>query len=376
MANLEEIAKSLNVTLSKPIEKSRSAYKRRPWLEDLDQDQIKSDVKSSYNLFKDKGSIDPLSKRGLSTGFINPVDQPLIQKGSIKGVYRPLKVSLDKLRGNPLRIVKYIFELSKFDIKKITGKMTQTEIIKKLQISRDSARTGIRFLIKNALVERMEFKPGKTGWSKYKLKESIFDEIDQAYIKGSIDPFIEKGSICSSSILNKTTTTNRPLFDWDEIDVSSLENIGLSKKHLSQLRTKNFPDVVQDSINHFSYGLQFNPKLKKYDDPLAVLISVLSKGNSWIEQNYKSSKEIALEKVLEERKKDQQRVLVLEEELIKTEFEKWYLNLKDEEKISITKGTILPNTFSKSMQEKAVKGQLFMYFKENINTKKNGITLV
>src|SRR5476649_2442949 len=98
MANLEEIAKSLNVKLTTPKlhshdEKKVIGYKRRAWLDN-------EETKGVYRPLNQKGSIDGVDQPLLSTPFINPVDQPLLKKGSIKGVYKPLLISLQNLRGN------------------------------------------------------------------------------------------------------------------------------------------------------------------------------------------------------------------------------------------------------------------------------------
>ena len=351
MANLEKVAESLSVKLelikfkqmsidSNDLEKT-VGHKRRAWLPDTK-----------------KGSIDPIYQPHLST----PFDQPLSVTGSIKGAYKPLNISLQNLRSNPLKIAQYLFELSNHDPEKITGKLTQSEIMKHLEISRDSARTGLRFLLKNTLVKRVAFQAGKAGWSKYKLKNELFEELAKTYQKGSI----QKGVINSSSNNYKNTTTYKPLLDWENIDISPLENIGFNKKHLLQLMRKNLPEIVQESINHFAYGLLYNLKTQKYADPLSVLIGVLRKGEPWVEANYKSSQEISLEKTIENKKKQKEKISALEAELLKIEFEEWYVSLTDDKKKELTKGIDKNSMFSVSAQEKIEKGYLLEYFKKNI----------
>jgi hypothetical protein len=386
MAKLNELAKSLNVELPNKLkietpDGKSSGSKRRDWLaEDINKSLDNSGSKGVYEPLKQKGSINPVDQPLLKgvyeplkqKGSINPVDQPLLKSEISKGVYRPLLITLEDLRGNPLRITQYLFELSKQEVGRVTGKVTQSEIMKMLNISKDSSKTGIRFLLKNELINRVDLKIGKSGWSKYKLKEQLFNELNQAYEKGSINPLsenrIQKGSNNSSSYINNTITTNRPLLDWDNIDIEPLANIGLTKKHLLQVKSKNAPDIVQESIYHFAYGIQFSEKTKKYEDPLSVLIGVLRKGEAWIESSYRSQQEIVLEKIIGQKKKQQERLVVLEEELIKSEFEGWHQDLTEEIKEELTKN-LNSGSFSEPIQEIMKKAHLFQYFKSVVRGK-------
>lgn len=353
MANLEKIAESLNVKLVEYTKKQPAyestektvGHKRRAWLLEENTDE-------------EKGSINPFNEEVLK-GSINPVDQPLLLKGSIKGVYKPLLISLLNLRGNPLQIIQYIFERLRKKKEKITDKTTQSEIMKNLEISKDSAKTAMRFLLKNELLERVEFQAGKMGWSRYKIKNELYEELEKAYQKGSINPFNQKGSNNSSSIYITTTIKDRPLLDWDNVDVSPLEHIGLTHKHLLQLKN-NHPDIVQESINHFAYGIKYNPKVKKYDEPLSVLIGVLRKGEAWVEVNYKSPVELAQQELVERRKSEKERLIKLQEEAYKLAFDEWMTSLVNDD---IEK--ILSNT-KKNGDITPQKVRLNAYFRENV----------
>ncbi len=353
MANLDKIAESLNVKLAERATQQSSCdnaeklvgHKRRSWLVNEDTDNS-------------KGSID-LFDKGMLKGSINPVDQPLLLKGSIDPFCKPLLISLSKLRGNPLQILQYLFELLKNKKEKITDKTTQSEIMKSLEISKDSAKTAMRFLLKNKLVERVEFQAGKMGWSKYNIKNELYNELEKAYQKGSIHPISLKGSNNSSSYINTITLKDRPLLDWRNVDISPLEHIGLTHKHLLQLKN-NQPDIVQESINHFAYGLKYNPRSKKYDEPLSVLIGVLRKGEAWVEVNYRSLSEIAQQELIERKKAEKERLIKLEEEAYKLAFDEWIVSLEKDDIEKITSNNKKPGDI---MPQKV---KLNLFFKENI----------
>ena len=296
--------------------------KRRAWLED--------DVEQSENV---KGVHKPGSSTPLDKGVMKGVDHcgsstPL-DKGVMNGVYEPGCLFFDDLRSNPLQLILFLFSITKDTEDYSTRRVTLKEIMEAIDISKDSARTALRFLLKRLLIARIEFKEGRLGWSRYALKTSLFKEIETRILKGDIPPFNilpKKGSNSSNSLLN-TTTNHTENSMWGHIDVSPLESIGLTTNHLLQLKSKSNPEIVQCSINHFSYALQHNSKVKNYSNPIAALISVLKRGDVWIEPNYQSQEEMAMKKIIENKKMEIDRRKALEDDAYKTAFIEWQKNL-------------------------------------------------
>jgi len=191
----------------------------------------------------------------------------------------------------------------------------------------------------------------------------LYEELEKAYQKGSINPFKQKGSNNSSSIYITTTIKDRPLLDWDNVDVSPLEHIGLTQKHLLQLKN-NHPDIVQESINHFAYGIKYNPKAKKYDEPLSVLMGVLRKGEAWVEVNYKSPVEIAQQELIERKQAEKERLEKLEETAYKLALDEWTMTLTKEDIEKI----VSKNKKAGNIMPQQVK--LSIYFKEHVWTER------
>lgn len=301
MANLTQIAKSLNVPINvneiKPnrtsLEKNKpEGKKRRDWIVTNDENNTTQDIEERKSLFTTK----------------KPEN---------------VELTLKDLRSNPLKIAQYLFEVSKKNIENSTGKLTRSQITSNLQLSKDSVKTAIRFLTKNSLIEKIEFQTGKNGWSKFKITKKLFDEFNIAYDKGLLSPVSPSGNANSSSKkLNN---------DWDSIDIIPLKNIGLNQKHLVQLKSRNVPEVVQESILHFAFGLKFNPKVQAYENPLAVLIGVLRKGEPWIEVNYKTAQEIAQEEVIKNLQQQKERLQKLQEDAFNLAFNSWYDELSDQQ---------------------------------------------
>lgn len=84
------------------------------------------------------------------------------------------------------------------------------------------------------------------------------------------------------------------------------------------------PSIVQESIFHFAYGLEHEPqKYKQYGDLLKVIVGRLRKGKGWREVNYKSAKELSLEKFLEQKHLSRERMKKLAEEAFNLAFDNW-----------------------------------------------------
>lgn len=123
---------------------------------------------------------------------------------------------------------------------------------------------------------------------------------------------------------------------WDEVDFSSLEPIGFRKNHLLQIKKFTTPEITQESVNHFAFALENNEKVRKYETPLNVLITVLKRGEAWVEGNYESPLERAQRLQLERRRAEQNRVQKREEELRNLEFNEWEKNLDEDQKRKIS----------------------------------------
>ncbi|MCZ4786707.1 hypothetical protein O6D23_02920 [Legionella pneumophila] len=353
MARLDDLLPDLKDDISPQVQPKKSepsiitGKKRRAWLVDSLEDKVSP---------QEKGSINHIHKPELSSS-ITRIDTTL-PKGSMNQVYKPELLCFEDLRSNPLQLFRFLYELAQgTDDKYNTPRVKLREMMLHINISKDSARTALRFLLKQKFIARIEFQPGHLGWSRYQLNESICTELERAISKGSIAPFSISGNKIIENISSSVTDYMDP---WDEVDISSLESIGFNKKHLLQIKNKTTPDVAQESINHFAYSLKYNKKTKEYPNPLATLITVLKRGEAWIEPNYQSPQELAQLKILEVKKAELERKKALEEELYKVAFDDWQQSLSKDEIAILApdhrkKGDPVPPT-----------AKLSIYFKEKI----------
>ncbi|OAJ33036.1 hypothetical protein [Piscirickettsia salmonis] len=154
--SLDELAEKIGVDLSekKMPKKNRNKFvakRRRGWIED--------DNKSQGEIIEKSKSV-PINK-------------------AKENKQQDLGLTFSRLRGNPLNLIFYLHgRVSSRNF--TTGKITQLEVIDSLNISRESARTALRFLLKNSLITRIDFQAGRSGWSIYSIDEKIFEEISRS----------------------------------------------------------------------------------------------------------------------------------------------------------------------------------------------------
>lgn len=141
---------------------------------------------------------------------------------------------------------------------------------------------------------------------------------------------------------NKKLTYDQLPEEWQNINYHLIEDLHFKPHHLITLYKLNAlgPETIDESIRHFAYGIRHNPdNYKKYTDPLKVFYGSLRKGRPWTESTYKSTKEIATEELIQQKKQAKRKLADQQCELIdnleKETYSKWYLSLTDEQKKEI-----------------------------------------
>lgn len=355
MARLDDLLPELKDVISTQVQEKKSEQKiltgkkRRAWILDSGEDKIPT---------QPKGSINPIHKPELPLPLAISRIETSLSKGSMNQAYKPDSLCFADLRSNPLQLFRFLYGLAQAaEDNYNTPRVKLREMMLYINISKDSARTALRFLLKQKFIARIEFQAGHLGWSRYQLNENICRELERAISKGSISPF----DIGTNKVIENTSSSITDSMDpWDEVDISSLESIGFNKKHLLQIKHKTTPDIAQESINHFAYSLKYNKKTKEYPNPLATLITVLKRSEAWIEPNYQSPQELAQLQILEVKKAELERKRALEEEIYKVAFDDWQQSLSIDEINSLApdrrkNGDPIPPT-----------AKLSIYFKEKI----------
>lgn len=240
-----------------------------------------------------------------------------------------------------------------------------------------TTKTTLKRLIDKGLVIRYPGKNAKGGYINLGITNQILELVESIKNNSKSNLFASdiilahryqkdiSQDIYSSNSINNITTTNNinrkvesiPT-EWESINFDPLSHIGFSKTQIKQMVDKNDPDIVQQSIYHFAFGLEHNPKVKKYLEPLNVLMGVLRKGQGWIEAEFRSAAEIAQEKFLEVKKAEIVRKKALEDEAFKMALSEWEEGISEEVRKKLTEkknGDLTPPT-----------AMISKYFRENV----------
>ena len=211
------------------------------------------------------------------------------------------------------------------------------EIRHTLKVSAERVRNLIFRITKKGGIKVTQHKSGQSAYRVFELPKSLYQwMIDQQTNRGTrlveplaiplANPLADSLYSNSSSLINKKTITSLPE-DWKKINYESLIEFGFSETQLKQLYETHLttPELIQESINHFAYGLENNEKTKAYKmkDPLNIFMGVLRKGQSWHEANYISPKDLALKNMVEGKKKEKERYDLMIKELMDIEFPTW-----------------------------------------------------
>ncbi|STX88252.1 hypothetical protein [Legionella feeleii] len=278
------------------------------------------------------------------------------------------------LTGIQRKILDLVAEICSSKNQLETGPLETSKIANHINTPVESVKTSIKRLINKGFISRNMGRRARGGFVNFYIQQEILDitnEQKKFFVEhssqlNSFNVYREQlennySYISSNTKLNTITKSKEVIpEEWNNVDYESLHHIGFSKTQIMQLIDKADPNIVQESINHFAFGLENNQKLKKYDDPLNVLMGVLRKGQAWFEKDYRSPKEIAQLRLLEIKKAEIERKKQLEEEMYKLAFDEWQQNLNQE-----TIEGIAPDLRKKGdPTPRNVK--LSIYFKENI----------
>lgn len=258
---------------------------------------------------------------------------------------------LRNLGGNEKKLFFYFIDICITKSSLSTGDIPGKNLIDIADTTKNGMETAIKRLNKKGLIFREKGKTGRYGVINISISDDIKNEAIKYLHTRQLDEEILlncssirvhsnhsnkvqlgfSSNTNSSSYINKLTTDLPE--DWKKINYEELVHIGFSETQLQQLYMGNFstPEIIQESINHFSYGFQHNEKVKAYTDPLNVLMGVLRKGQKWHEINYISPQELAFKQLLNEKKERKEKQQSMLKELVELEFPEWRQNLDEED---------------------------------------------
>ena len=250
-----------------------------------------------------------------------------------------------KLYGLQKKIAYYMVSCCRKKKSNITGPITLDSLCSATKTTKKTIKKILQRMGEKGLIARVGGKRGIGGFSVFYLPDE-FINILQLQIG------LELNSEISQNINDASGQESLSLIlppDWLQIDYDAIKHIGFGESQVRQIYNKGFFDIetVQQCINHFSYALKYNEKVKGYDNPLGAFISTLKRGEVWIESNYRTPQEIAQEKLLESKRQEKERLSKLEKNAYDLAFNEWVETLSEEQIENIApdrrkKGDITP----------------------------------
>jgi hypothetical protein len=277
-----------------------------------------------------------------------------------------------KISGVQKSILNFIVDVCVIKKRFETGPIETATISLYAKTSIGVIKISIKRLIDKGFITRKPGKQARGGYINLGITEEIYNIVlecremslgfnESNNLAKTIRYQLDINNLHSSSnIINKTTTKKHDVIpeEWQKINFEPLVHIGFSITQIKQLIDKAEPSIVQESINHFAYGLEYNEKSKKYVEPLNVLMGVLRKGQGWFEVDYRSPQEIAQERLLEQKRRELERRKTMEENAYKLALDYWQASLQENEVLALVPkkaGDITPQA-----------ARISMYFREHV----------
>ena len=258
----------------------------------------------------------------------------------------PVFSSLVGLQRN---IILFIYSSCKLARSKSTDALTLEHIAQTLQTSSGSVKTTLQRLEKKNYIERISFKNGRGGWSKYELSEILFRELLQLETENKVttnwqqteNKVVAKVAtepattlLSSSSYIN--TTTNYKAGALAKIELTeSLTLIGFNQGHIEQLLRDSSlgSEEIQNSLNAFAFDLGFEDVKRKVRSPIGLIMKLLKNGQAYIsEKGYESEEDRLYRELIERADKKNEEKKNLKSKLVEIKFEEWLENISDNDK--------------------------------------------
>lgn len=270
------------------------------------------------------------------------------------------KTGFSSLVGLQREMAIFVYRACQYARSQETDPLTLEHVSKSLKIRIGSVKTTLRRLEEKNILERIEFRNGRGGWSKYRLPEVIFREMlhletghkldtNRAQTGHKVDtqPDTQPDTSLSSSSSSidlqnlKTTTNEAELFksdtlslspEWQQVDISPLASMGFTQSHLIQIIRQGKLSAVetQDSINFYAFDLNRNGL--KPNSQLNFFMGIVRKGIPYAPpENYESPADEARRKIREFKERKERERLAEEKKIVSLEFSEWRRGLPTEE---------------------------------------------
>ncbi|MCB0421776.1 MAG: hypothetical protein KDD61_12325 [Bdellovibrionales bacterium] len=155
-------------------------------------------------------------------------------------------LEVDTLVGHELKLLLIIFSDCKNSGALITPALNNESLRIRLETSAQVAKMVVHRLIKKGFVRRVDSKKGRGGWTKFGLSRQVYQQLllgerDNKWISEQITERITTDSsklIREKNITNSTNQAEEIYEDYSEIDISSLESLGITMKQIRDIKNQ------------------------------------------------------------------------------------------------------------------------------------------
>ena len=228
-----------------------------------------------------------------------------------------------------------------------TGPVHIEKLANQFKITAGTCRTSINRLVEKGFLERDLSKPGKNGFSVFKIIHSVRRQIKKDQITESSQKSYPQDPRDPNNIYNNNIITidsdipSRKEEDVDNflisnIDIEPLEDFGFKERHLNQIKKDSglTDEMIQESIYAYAFDLKENEKDKKIKggDPLKYFMGILLKGRTYNPpSNYESPQLRSVRLCKERMDHERRKIEKFENEIQAAKFEEWLGGVGEEE---------------------------------------------
>ena len=327
----------------------------------LSQTKVKVEPNLSQSRVKDKSNADKLEpklsqtkakvetklkpKLSQKTQTIprNNLNQTEVKAGPSKDF--SLLVGLQK------QIAIFLFEECQSTLTEETTGLTIDYISMSCNTTKSAARKALQRLEQKKIIIRYEFKNGRSGWTRYKLPDVIYQEIHHLKSLNKLEPKLSQAKILrlnnlsqteaklrtelepsvssSSSDINIKETTTELTEEWS-FDITPYSKFGFMTSQLKQLASLGVISAidVEQSLLEFNHDLDNNALPKMNTGKINFLMGILRKGQSYVSDSYRNDEEALISEMAD--RAENKRKKILEDKFIL-----WEASLSDEERKSV-----------------------------------------
>jgi predicted transcriptional regulator len=268
-----------------------------------------------------------------------PLPKPKLSQTEVK--FEP-NTTFTSFVGLQRNIVLFIYDECQIILNNETHPLSIEHIAIYCKSTKSSVRKAIQRLEQKGAIVRVSFKNGRGGWTRYRLPERIYNEINRTISKGKYEPNLSQTEVkpgttlrtelkpetlSSSSSLNNKTTTTLPV-EWAEINIEAYQVFGFGMTQLKQLASLNVisSQDVEDSLAQYKYDYDSGSLPRSAN--LNFLMGIMRKGGCYISEGYRTQEQ-QLVYLMKERA-DIKRKMLLEENLVT-----WEAMLNDTDKQTV-----------------------------------------